>query len=189
MHPASSLVPELKTRHMSVSTRAQLAHSLSVQPTAERPTTPTSALVGSIGGSQGLQPLLQASPSTSSYVGEPLLPLLPQYYYVPSECLDEERARPGSQARVASCSRPGEEPCYLLGQAVYLISQLLRMCRLFSSSSFPLPRTSIDLLIPRRSVDLWFPNSQRTTPPPSKTACSVRVVLECFFRVILQYVH
>ena len=122
MHQVSAPSPELKSRHGSVNARSMLAHSLSMQPSSsgsERPTTPIPTPV-SIAGQSTLQ-LLQ-----TSYMGDDLLPLLPQYYYVPSECLDEERARPGSQVRLPSCSRPGEEPCYLLGQAVYLISQLLR---------------------------------------------------------------
>lgn len=51
--------------------------------------------------------------------------LLPKYYYTPFEYLDAERAEPGSTPKVPSVM--GSEPncLYLMGQAVFIITQLL----------------------------------------------------------------
>ncbi|KAK2190913.1 hypothetical protein NP493_65g06037 [Ridgeia piscesae] len=51
-------------------------------------------------------------------------PIVPKYYYVSMDCIEAERAKPGSQKRVAS-SEGTDGNIFLWGQSVYIISQLL----------------------------------------------------------------
>ena len=51
-------------------------------------------------------------------------PLLPKYYYVREEDIEEEKANPGSCRRVPSGDKDNPEP-FLWGQSLYIISQLL----------------------------------------------------------------
>ena len=50
--------------------------------------------------------------------------IMPKYYYVPSDLIEEERRKPGSQIRFASSEGEGDN-VFLWGQSVYIISQLL----------------------------------------------------------------
>ena len=59
---------------------------------------------------------------------------MPRYYYVPAENVEAERLRPGSQIRVPSTEGENDN-LFLWGQAVYIISQLLRECRFGSMIS------------------------------------------------------
>src|SRR5690606_32656929 len=51
--------------------------------------------------------------------------LLPKYFYTPLEYVEAERAEPGSTPKVPS-QKGGDHTClYLMGQAVFIITQLL----------------------------------------------------------------
>jgi hypothetical protein len=51
-------------------------------------------------------------------------PIVPMYFYVPMDNIEEEKQEPGSQPRVMN---PESSPCqvFLWGQAMYIIAQLL----------------------------------------------------------------
>jgi hypothetical protein len=51
--------------------------------------------------------------------------ILPKYYYVEKDSLELEKSNPGSQEKVPSNEDGDTGNIYLLGQAVYIISQLL----------------------------------------------------------------
>ena len=63
--------------------------------------------------------------------------LIPKYYYVPHDRLEAERKKPGSQRRISS-SEGEDGNIFLWGQAVYIISQLLRTSNMstFNGHSF-----------------------------------------------------
>jgi phosphorylase kinase alpha/beta subunit len=50
--------------------------------------------------------------------------LLPQYFYIPADQIERERARPGSADRIPS-DVGSTKGIFLWGQSVYFISQLL----------------------------------------------------------------
>ncbi|XP_070186518.1 phosphorylase b kinase regulatory subunit beta-like isoform X2 [Littorina saxatilis] len=50
--------------------------------------------------------------------------LVPKYYYVPRECVEQERANPGSQTKVAS-PEGTTAGVFLWGQSLFIIAQLL----------------------------------------------------------------
>jgi len=52
-------------------------------------------------------------------------PIIPKYYYVSKDCVEAEKAYPGSQDRLPSNEDAEKGNIYLWGQSVYLISQLL----------------------------------------------------------------
>lgn len=66
--------------------------------------------------SEAMEPLL-VHPVSEKY------PWLPKFYFVPEGSLDEEREKPGSQAR-RSNFKLRMEPRFLWGQAVYIVSQM-----------------------------------------------------------------
>lgn len=51
-------------------------------------------------------------------------PVVPKYYYVPKDKIEEEKARPGSQQRLPS-NDGTDGNIFLWGQSILLISQLL----------------------------------------------------------------
>ena len=50
--------------------------------------------------------------------------MVPKYYYVPKENIEEEKRVPGSMTRYPSAEGT-TDGTYMLGQSVYFISQLL----------------------------------------------------------------
>ncbi|XP_035712716.1 probable phosphorylase b kinase regulatory subunit beta isoform X2 [Folsomia candida] len=51
-------------------------------------------------------------------------PIVPRYFYVPKESIEEEKQEPGSQARLMS-GKGSDSEVFLWGQAMYIIAQLL----------------------------------------------------------------
>lgn len=58
-------------------------------------------------------------------------PLVPRYYYVPKDYLEQEKNAPGTQIRLPSnegkikVNNESRDNVFLWGQSVYIISQLL----------------------------------------------------------------
>lgn len=52
-------------------------------------------------------------------------PVLPKYFYVPKSALEDERANPGSQHRVASNDGSCNNDLHIWGQSMLIISDLL----------------------------------------------------------------
>jgi hypothetical protein len=52
-------------------------------------------------------------------------PLLPQYYYVPEDCLADERSEPYTQGRLPSKVGSTKENVFLWGQAMLIISDVM----------------------------------------------------------------
>jgi len=66
--------------------------------------------------------------------------LLPRFYYVSKEHVDDERKNPGSVKKLCSCGLFDESPVFLWGQALWTISQLLLDDLIGSSELDPIRR-------------------------------------------------
>ncbi|XP_064467094.1 probable phosphorylase b kinase regulatory subunit beta isoform X3 [Ornithodoros turicata] len=76
--------------------------------------------------------------------------ILPKYYYIPRECLDAERVNLGSQPRIPSIEGDVDN-IFMMGQAFYIISQLLLQGLLHISELDPIRRYLPSYNRPRRT--------------------------------------
>ncbi|RWS29536.1 putative phosphorylase b kinase regulatory subunit beta-like protein [Leptotrombidium deliense] len=77
--------------------------------------------------------------------------LLPKYYYTTEECLEKERAEPGSTTKVASAEGSDYSCLFLMGQSVLIITRLLTSCLLHITELDPIRRCLPSYNRPRKS--------------------------------------
>ncbi|BET00920.1 Phosphorylase B kinase [Nesidiocoris tenuis] len=79
-------------------------------------------------------------------------PTVPMYFYLPKSDLDDERANPGSQTRIASDIGSGDHhPNFLWNQALFVISQLLTAGLLHINELDPIRRYLPSYSRPRKT--------------------------------------
>uniref|UniRef100_A0A0A9Y8S2 Phosphorylase b kinase regulatory subunit n=2 Tax=Lygus hesperus TaxID=30085 RepID=A0A0A9Y8S2_LYGHE len=79
-------------------------------------------------------------------------PTVPMYFYLPKSALDEERANPGSQTKVASDIGSGDHhPNFLWNQSLFVISQLLTAGLLHITELDPIRRYLPSFSRPRKT--------------------------------------